>query len=118
MSRDDFRPVNQLLGASPNLGPVPANQVLPWLVILVLGLCMGSFFGVPWPWCLAFIFWGIGTYWLLTGNKPWRFLARFRSTPHWLRAHLFYISTLEEVYVHKDSKSSKRKTSRKSTRRR
>ncbi len=116
-SQDDFRPVNQLLGASPNLGPVPANQVIPWLVILVIGLSLGSFLAVPWHWCLAFIFWGIATYWLLTGNNPWRFLARFRSTPNWLRGHPFYTSPLEEAIAFKHSKSGNRKRPRSSRRR-
>ncbi|HEY9824223.1 MAG TPA: hypothetical protein V6D19_02160 [Stenomitos sp.] len=94
---DDFRPVNQLLGTSPNIGPIPANQFIPWIAIILIGLSLGSFFGMPWQWCLAFIFWGIATYWLLTGNHPWRFLARFIKSPHWIPAHPFYISPLEEV---------------------
>ncbi|MGB8700189.1 MAG: hypothetical protein WCD18_12295 [Thermosynechococcaceae cyanobacterium] len=114
MSDDDFRPVNQLLGASPNLGPIPANQVVPWLIILMLGLALGSFFAVPWQWCIAFIIWGIATYWLLTGNHPWRFLARFRSTPSWVRGHPFYTSPLEGVLLDKQGNLRKSRTSRKS----
>lgn len=116
MSDDDFRPVNQLLGTSPNLGPIPANQALPWLLILVVGLALGSFLGVPWPWCLAFIFWGIATYWLLTGNHPWRFLARFRRKPNFIRGHPFYLSPLEAARFDQQGNLRRSKRTRKSIR--
>jgi hypothetical protein len=29
----NFRPVNTILGAQPRLGPIPADQIIPWFCI-------------------------------------------------------------------------------------
>ena len=31
----EFRPVNQILGTQPSLGPLPADQIFPWMVIVL-----------------------------------------------------------------------------------
>ena len=111
MADKEFRPVNQLLGATPNVGPFPANQVLPWTGILLFGILLGAMFKVPWQWCGMFIIWGIATYWLLTGSNPWKFLARFLKTPRFIRSHPNYISPLVEVEQRR-RKSSSRRSSR------
>ena len=32
---NQFRPVNQILGTQPSLGPIPADQIIPWTVIVL-----------------------------------------------------------------------------------
>ena len=32
---NQFRPVNQILGSQPSLGPIPADQIIPWTVIVL-----------------------------------------------------------------------------------
>ncbi len=38
MSNERFRPVNQMLGARPSLGPIPADLALPWGAIVTMVL--------------------------------------------------------------------------------
>jgi hypothetical protein len=41
-----FRPVNQILGSQPSLGPIPADQVLPWtLIALAAYFIINGIFG-------------------------------------------------------------------------
>jgi hypothetical protein len=89
MSEERFRPVNQMLGTRPSLGPIPADLALPWggIVITVL-IFTRSVFVLDWMWTIGLIVWGCTTWAVLTGTKPHKFLSKFMSPPNrWSRGH-------------------------------
>lgn len=89
MSDERFRPVNQMLGARPSLGPIPADLALPWGMIVILVLIFTrSVFVLDWMWTIGLIVWGCTTWAVLTGTKPHRYLSKFLSPPRrWSRGH-------------------------------
>ncbi len=89
MSDERFRPVNQMLGARPGLGPIPADLALPWGAIVILVLVFTrSVFVLDWMWTIGLIVWGCTTWAVLTGTKPHKFLSKFMSPPRrWSRGH-------------------------------
>lgn len=94
MSENDskkFRVVNPSLGKSPKIGPFPADQVVPWIVISFTSYYVGKvIFGISWVWTGTIAAWGISTWWILTGSKGWRFLSKFIGTPTWTRGFAGY----------------------------
>jgi hypothetical protein len=44
--QSNFRVVNQSLGDSPSLGPLPGNQLIPWHCLLYLGGFLPRFVGL------------------------------------------------------------------------
>lgn len=91
MSPPTFRSVNRNLGARPRLGPVPAELVLPWSSIGVLTLLVCQLFSLNWVWTLVFILSGMAVWWILTGNTPWRFLAKFQAVPRWAKGYVLFV---------------------------
>jgi hypothetical protein len=99
----DFRPVNQILGSQPSLGPIPADQILPWTVIalvsyFIINGIFGGFFSdgfQKWLWVILVTAWGMATWWILTGGRSWRFLSKFIGVPTWTRGFARYRSILE-----------------------
>lgn len=81
---DEFIPVNQVLNSKPQLGLIPGEQVIPWVVIAILSyvLCQGVF-GLGWLPTLLVVVWGCASWWVLTGNEGWRFLSKFHGVPTW-----------------------------------
>ncbi|MEX0271572.1 hypothetical protein AB3R30_20840 [Leptolyngbyaceae cyanobacterium UHCC 1019] len=81
---DEFIPVNQVLNSKPQLGPIPGEQVIPWVVIAIISyvLCQGVF-GLGWLPTLLVVVWGCASWWVLTGNEGWRFLSKFHGVPTW-----------------------------------
>jgi purine-cytosine permease-like protein len=116
---NEFRPVNQILGTQPSLGPIPADQIIPWIIIaLVSYFIINGFFGglfaddwQKWLWTVLIAGWGIITWWILTGGRSWRFLSKFIGVPTWTRGIARYQSFLGFYYERKN-----RKTKRKSQR--
>jgi hypothetical protein len=98
----DFRPVNQILGSQPSLGPLPADQILPWTVIALVAYFMinGIFGGLfqdefkKWLWTVLIAGWGMATWWILTGGRSWSFLSKFIGVPTWTRGFARYQSLL------------------------
>jgi hypothetical protein len=86
-----FQPVNQSLGQQPSLGPIPSN---------LLGQSAGILFGfyvlfvvifhIPFTWFLLLSIWGIASWWVVVGEKTWRFTHKFKGVPDWKRGHLGY----------------------------
>ncbi|OLP17775.1 hypothetical protein BST81_11915 [Leptolyngbya sp. 'hensonii'] len=100
--RDRFRPVNPMLGVQPRLGPFPAEHILPWSVIgFAAYLLCQVFLNLGWLWTGVIAAWGISTWWILTGDKPWRFLSRFTRTPYWVRGYCTYHSILQTHRSHR-----------------
>ncbi|GAX35297.1 hypothetical protein [Nodularia sp. NIES-3585] len=116
MSQDrepEFRPVNQILGSQPSLGPIPADQIFPWIVIILASYFVvnGVFGGVfaddfqRWLWTVLIAGWGIATWWILTGGRSWRFLSKFVGVPTWTRGFARYQSLLEVNHEAKNRKT-------------
>lgn len=108
----EFRPVNALLGATPKLAFLPADQIIPWLTIsLSFYFLFQGLLQLGWLWTGVMIAWGCSTWWILTGSKPWKFLSKFVGTPRWSRGHVLYRSiflTLEDMKS-KAGKAGKKK---------
>ena len=109
----EFRPVNQILGSQPSLGPIPADQIFPWVVIILVSYFVinGVFGGLfaddfqRWLWTALMTGWGIATWWILSGGKSWRFLSKFIGVPTWTRGFARYQSLLEINYETKNRKT-------------
>lgn len=105
-----FIKVNKALGKIPSIGPVPANQILPWIGILIASwLVTMEFF----DWGLAVFFamslWLIATWWLLTGKRAYQFLDRFKSPPDtdWITGYVRYTSLLHRSDRKRSSQARK-----------
>ena len=113
----DFRPVNQVLGSQPSLGPIPADQILPWTVIALASyfIINGIFGGIfqeefqKWLWTILMTGWGIGTRWILTGGRSWSFLSKFIGVPAWTRGFARYQSLLEVNHEAKNRKTKRQR---------
>ena len=71
MNPDKYRPVNNLLGSRPTIGPIPADLFIPFGgIALGLYVLSSQFLGLALEWTLALILWGCTTWWVLTGNRP------------------------------------------------
>lgn len=103
MSESQHRPVNPMLGTQPRIGPIPAEQIVPWAVIAFVGFMVcRNLLHLDWIWTVLAVFWGCVSWWSLTGAKPWRFLSQFVSTPHWTRGQVRYRSVLFSLHAHGD----------------
>lgn len=114
MSKEEYRRVNRLLDKQPNWGPFPADMLLPWAIIAFFSyLIFKSFLQFSWVWTGAIACWGCSTWWVLTAKNSWKYLSKFISTPHWVRAITYYNSPLLGTKKRKHGKS-RHKTSQKS----
>ncbi|MBD2195131.1 MULTISPECIES: hypothetical protein [Calothrix] len=112
----EFRPVNQILGSQPSLGPLPADQILPWTVIALAAyfIVNGIFGGLfqddfkKWLWTILIAGWGMATWWILTGGRSWSFLSKFIGVPSWTRGFARYQSLLEINHEAKNRKTKHR----------
>ncbi|MEL6780662.1 MAG: hypothetical protein AAFO06_25855 [Cyanobacteria bacterium J06597_16] len=86
-----FCAVNQSLGAQPTLGPIPTNLLTPSLTILT-----GSYFltqvmlGLGFAAFLLLATWMICTWWVVVGEKTWRFTNKLVPVPAWSRGYIRY----------------------------
>ncbi|MBD2250986.1 hypothetical protein [Nostoc parmelioides] len=112
----EFRPVNQILGSQPSLGPIPADQIFPWTIICLSAyfIINGIFGGIfpddfqRWLWTFLIAGWGMATWWILSGGRSWRFLSKFIGVPTWTRGFARYHSLLEINYEAKNRKTKHR----------
>jgi hypothetical protein len=106
-----FRRVNPNLGDTPRIGPFPANQVIPWAGICFVSYYLCNIFTqLGWVWTFGLAGWGVTTWWILTGDKPWIFLSKFTKLPTWTRGYGKYQSLLD---VAKPNDQKRKKTERK-----
>lgn len=116
----EYRPVNQILGAQPSLGPIPADQIFPWTVIalgayFIINGIFGGFFADDfqrWLWTGLMTGWGIATWWILSGGRSWRFLSKFIGVPNWTRGIARYHSFLEVNYEAENRKTKRQRRRR------
>ena len=95
---DEYIQINSALSLKPSLGPIPADQMFPWAVI-VLGniFVVKSLLGLSWIITILSIGWGIATWWILTGSDGGRFLSKFHAPPYWAYGCAQYWSPLENL---------------------
>lgn len=113
---DEFIPINQILNSKPKLGPIPGDQVIAWVVIVVVSytVCQG-FLGLGWIATVLVAVWGMSTWWVLTGNAGWRFLSKFQGVPRWTLGHALYQSLVD---VHRKVASTQKPPVKKHRKRR
>ncbi|MGF1480387.1 MAG: hypothetical protein ACFB4I_12995 [Cyanophyceae cyanobacterium] len=90
--------VNRILGTQPRLGPLPADQVLPWSLFTLFSyfICQG-YYDFGWLPMVLLDGWLISTWWILTGERSWRFLSKiYPPVPRWERGCPKYHSFLED----------------------
>lgn len=111
-----FRSVNRILGSQPSLGPIPGNQVFPWAIIVFISYFIGyNVLRLGWLNTILIAAWLMGTWWILTGNHSWRFLAKFVPLPHVVRGHARYLSPLDrQTYERQGQKKATKRRRRKS----
>jgi hypothetical protein len=103
-----YRPVNAMIGTHPKFGPIPSEQLIPWFVIsFVLFVICQNVLNLGWTWTMLLIFWGCGSWWIVTGSRPWRFLSKFVGTPIWSRGRVYYRSLHSPPSKALNPKSSK-----------
>jgi hypothetical protein len=70
-----------MLGNRPRIGPIPAELVFPWAIIVFASYLIRQTFSLPWLWTCILATWGMAVWWILTGDRPWIFLSKFIGTP-------------------------------------
>ena len=88
--KSKFRPVNSTLGKHPSFGPIPADQLLPWTIIVLVSLLMHNLLQLNFIWTFSIAAWGVATWWILTANGSWRILSKFINPPNWVRIRATY----------------------------
>lgn len=102
--------VNKILGKQASLGPIPANQVLPWFTIVIVSyFIFNGVLGWELPTVFALSFWLVISWWLLTGNDPDNYVNRFRKhrARNWTIGGALYISPLLSKHKRRKLKNSK-----------
>lgn len=92
---DKSRIVNRALGKQPKIGPFPANQIIPLLIVLILSYTVKQVFTLNWINTSLFAGWLLGSVWIITGERPWRFLSKFACVPHFVRGGIHYKPLLD-----------------------
>jgi hypothetical protein len=88
--------VNKSLDRQPSIFLIPANQVVPWALIFLVGIYIGNqLLGLTYIQTGLFIAWGCSTWWILTANGYHHFFGRLMKTPNWVRAITYYEAIIE-----------------------
>lgn len=92
-----FRAVNQSLGQQPSLGPIPASLLAPSIVILIsFYILFVLILRLQFVWFLLLSIWGMTSWWIVVGQRTWKFVHKFTIVPQWKRGHLPYQPCLRE----------------------
>ena len=95
----EFIRFNKILGKEASIGPIPANQLVPWMAIaMVCYTITNGFFSLGIQWFFATTFWLILSWWILNGNKTYKFIDQFKRQPgtDWCNGNKIYISPLPQ----------------------
>lgn len=93
----EFIRFNKILGKEASIGPIPANQLIPWIAIAAVCYTItNGFFSLGLQWFFVTTLWLTITWWLLTGNKPYKFIDQFKTPggKDWCNGNKIYISPL------------------------
>ncbi|MEO1391197.1 MAG: hypothetical protein AAFV85_28025 [Cyanobacteria bacterium J06634_6] len=86
-----FCSVNQSLGAQPTLGPIPTSLLGPSMTILVGSYCLTQILlGLGFASFILLATWLICTWWVVVGEKTWRFTNKLVRVPNWSRGYVRY----------------------------
>jgi hypothetical protein len=86
-----YCPVNPSLGRQPSLGPIPTALLAPSSGILVgFYVLIEVLLGLGFVLFLLLSAWGISTWWVVVGEKTWKFTHKFVPVPDWKRGHVPY----------------------------
>lgn len=99
MEKPNFRSVNRILGTQPKIGPLMAHQIIPFVVIFVVGFIAKQIFKFTW---LDMVFLDavlIFSVVILFGKKSWQLICRMYNCPYIVRGCAIYISLWEKVDV-------------------
>jgi hypothetical protein len=78
----DYISVNKLLGQQASIGPIPAEQLIPWVVCLVIAFFFtNTLFNLPMHVSILTSAWLIVSWWMLTGKRSYQFTDRFVPLP-------------------------------------
>lgn len=96
MDQKKFIQVNELLGKTPSIGPLAANQIIPIVLICVSSYFIAnSLLGLSIFWVGFMTVWFVTTWLLLTGKDPDKYLKTFNTKPlRWTFAGVLYVSPL------------------------
>ncbi len=92
----EFRPTNSILDARPRVWVFPAEIFWSFISITIFNLIV--FYEVcqlDLLWVMLLTAWLCGTWWLILGRRPYKFLSKFHKVPCWTRGHVRY-QTLQE----------------------
>ncbi|KAB8333856.1 hypothetical protein SD80_011390 [Scytonema tolypothrichoides VB-61278] len=89
--RREFRTVNHILGKQPRLGPLSADQIIPWSAIALIGyMVVKGFMQQSWLATGIAIAWGWATWWTVSSNQA--FFGKFIGTPRIIRGYKPFVS--------------------------
>lgn len=90
----DYIRVNKILSQQASVGPIPADQVVPWMAAIAIAFFF-SYMVFDWglQGLIAISVWLITSWWLLTGRKSYQFINRFVPLPgkDWINGNTHWI---------------------------
>ena len=96
--------VIKALGETPHIGPIPADVLFPWSVIIVLAFFISqTLLGLSLTWWAAISAWLCGSWWGLTGSKSWLFTDKLVPLPgqDYYNSHQVFVPATEyELFQH------------------
>jgi branched-subunit amino acid transport protein len=94
--KEEFRTVNQILGTRPSLGPIPADQFIPWVGFMILTLVITQVLlpaigvDIGWTWSALMAAWLCSTWYVLTYKRSWTYMGKFINRPQWCLGYQRY----------------------------
>lgn len=91
----DVIEVNKILGEKASIGPIPADQFVPWIVIAaIVFFVFYMLLGLGFNWWLAISAWLITSWRVLTGKKTYDFINKWMQPPgkDWINWNTLWIS--------------------------
>ncbi|NJL63258.1 MAG: hypothetical protein HC903_17315 [Methylacidiphilales bacterium] len=111
LSEKETIKVNKILGKQAGLGPIPANQILPWFAIITISyFIFDGLLGWGIPKVFVISFWLIISWWFVTGKDPDKYVNRFRKPKgkNWMSGGAVYISPLISRQIRNKFKNERR----------
>ena len=96
--------VIKALGETPRIGPIPADLLFPWVVILVVCFFITqALLGLSLTYWAAISAWFCATWWILTGSKSWLFTDKFVPLPgnNYYNNHSVFIPATDDLFQRK-----------------
>ncbi len=86
-----FCEINRSIGQQPSLGPIPAALIAPsGGILFCLYFLLMVVLKVGIPIFLLVTFWCVATWWVVVGEKVWKYINKFVPVPNWKRGFLRY----------------------------